>query len=584
MNASYRLISSVGEMPQIAADLRAQPAIGLDTETTGLDPHTSKLRLIQLATPQTTYIIDYFRFQPEQLASLLEIITADQPIKIAHNAKFDAKFLMKHCGVRLNGIFDTYLASVLIGAGDENIRHGLEPVVSRHLGVQLNKDAQLSNWGGELSHFQLEYAAHDAGILLPLREKLRAKLDEMDLLIAADIEFNCVVAIATMELAGVYLDVDRWKKLIELMTVERDALAVELTEMLSAGAAQMNLFGMPEPINLDSPAQIKEALNRLGIEISDTREWTLSKLADDHPVIAKLLEHRGLSKNLSSFGENILEYLNPATGRLHPDFRQLGTPTGRITTSSPSLQQIPHTPEYRSCFRAPQGRKLVVADYSQIEMRILADFSADKTLLEAFDSGADLHRSTASQMFKVPLADISPRQRESAKGLNYGLAYGMGAEGLASRIGVSVREAEALIESYFNAYSGVAHWLYEAGERAVKERAARTASGRLWRFSLDPADKTQQSSLRRVGKNAPIQGTSSDIFKRAIRLLDDALSELDAQIINSIHDELVVECESSIAEEVKEIVRREMIAGAKEFLPRVPVEVEAVVSDAWMKK
>lgn len=584
MNASYKLISSVEELPQIAGDLRAQPMIGLDTETTGLDPHTSKLRLLQLATPQTSYIIDCFRFQPEQFASLLEIIAADQPVKIAHNAKFDAKFLMKHCGVKLNGVFDTYLASILIAAGDDNVRHGLERVANRYLNVQLNKDAQLSNWAGELSRFQLEYAAHDAGILLPLRDKMAAKLDEMDLLIAAELEFNCVTAIAAMELAGVYLDVDRWRKLIDRMMVERDALADELTEMFSAGAPQMNLFGMPEPINLDSPAQVKDALARIGIEISDTREWTLSKLADDHPVIAKLLEHRGLSKNLSSFGENILEYLNPATGRLHPDFRQLGTPTGRITTSSPSLQQIPHTPEYRSCFRAPQGRKLVVADYSQIEMRILADFSADKALLEAFDSGADLHRSTASQMFKVPLADISPRQRESAKGLNYGLAYGMGAEGLASRIGVSVREAETLIESYFNAYSGVAHWLHEAGERAVKERAARTASGRLWRFNLDPADRTQQSSLRRVGKNAPIQGTSSDIFKRAIRLLDDALRELDAQIINSIHDELVVECESFIAEEVKEIVRREMIAGAKEFLPRVPVEVEAMVSDAWMKK
>lgn len=584
MNTSYRLISSVGELPQIAADLRAQTAIGLDTETTGLDPHTSKLRLLQLATPQTSYIIDCFRFQPEQIAPLLEIIAADQPVKIAHNAKFDAKFLMKHCGVRLSGIFDTYLASVLIGAGDENIRHGLEPVALRHLGIQLNKDAQLSNWGGELSHFQLEYAAHDAAILLSLHDKLRAKLDEMDLLVAAEIEFNCIVPIAAMELAGVYLDVDRWRSLIDRMVIERDALADELMEMLSAGAAQMNLFGMPEPINLDSPAQIKDALNRLGIEISDTREWTLSKLADDHPVVAKLLEHRGLSKNLSSFGENILEYLNPVTGRLHPDFRQLGTPTGRITTSSPSLQQIPHTPEYRSCFRAPEGRKLVVADYSQIEMRILADFSSDQALLTAFDSGADLHRSTASQMFKVPLADVSPRQRESAKGLNYGLVYGMGAEGLAGRIGVSVKEAEGLIERYFDAYSGVAHWLHEAGERAVKERSARTASGRLWRFSLDPTDKTQQSSLRRVGKNAPIQGTSSDIFKRAIRLLDDALSGLDAQIVNSIHDELVVECENSIAEEVKEIVRREMIAGAKEFLPRVPVEVEAVVSDAWMKK
>lgn len=584
MNVNYKLITAADDLPQIAAELRGEPAIGLDTETTGLDPHTSKLRLLQLATPQNSYIFDCFRFKPEQLTPLLEIISAEQPVKIAHNAKFDSKFLLRHLGVRMGGIFDTYLASVLIAAGDENIRHGLEPVVGRHLDQQLNKDAQLSNWAGELSQHQLDYAARDAQVLLPLREKLQARLDESDLLLTAELEFAAVPSIAAMELAGVFLDVDRWKALLEKMTVQRNAVADELQQILGAGAAQMNLFGDPEPVNLDSPAQIKEALARIGIIVEDTREWTLSKLAADHPVAAKLLEHRGLSKNLSSFGENILGYINQATGRLHADFRQLGTPTGRITTSSPSLQQIPHTAEYRSCFRAPAGCKLIVADYSQIEMRILADFSADEALLAAFDSGADLHRTTASQMLGVPLADISPRQRESAKGLNYGLVYGMGAEGLAGRIGSTVKEAEALIDRYFNAYSGVARWLHEAGEIAVRERASRTASGRLWKYKLDPADRVEQAALRRVGKNTPIQGTSSDIFKRSMRLLDDALRGLNARIINSIHDELVIECDAAIAEEIKDIVRHEMIAGAKEFLLRVPVEVEAVISDAWLKK
>ncbi len=584
MNENYKLITDAADIPQIADDLRAQSVIGLDTETTGLDPHTSKLRLLQLATPDASYILDCFRLLPEQLAPLRELISAEQPTKIAHNAKFDGKFLLKHLGWRLTGIFDTYLASVLIAAGDENTRHGLEPVVSRFLNQQLNKDAQLSNWGGELTRNQLEYAARDAQVLLPLREKLLAKLDELDLLVTADLEFAAVPAITAMELAGVYLDVDRWKALLDRMTVEREALADELQQAFAAGASQMNLFGEADPINLDSPAQVKEALARIGIEIADTREWTLSKLADDHRVIAKLLEHRSLSKNLSSFGENILGFVNTATGRLHADFRQLGTPTGRITTSSPSLQQIPHTTEYRSCFRAPAGRKLVVADYSQIEMRILADFSGDEALLKAFDSGEDLHRTTASQMFGVPLADVSPRQRESAKGLNYGLIYGMGAEGLAGRIGTTVKEAEGLIDRYFNAYSGVAHWLHEAGERAVSEREARTASGRLWKFSLDPNDRTQQAALRRVGKNTPIQGTCSDIFKRAMTLLEASLLGLNAKIVNAIHDELVVECDSNIAEQIKDIVQFEMIAAAKEFLPRVPVDVEAVISDAWLKK
>ncbi len=582
--ANYKLIAKIDDLPQVVEALRAEPAIGLDTETTGLDPHSSKLRLLQLATPRTAFIIDLFAISPEKLKPILDLIAAPRPVKIAHNAKFDAKFLMKHCGIRLGGIFDTYLASTLASAGNENDRHGLEPVVNRYLDTQLDKELQLSDWSRELSGYQLEYAARDALVLLPLRERLISKLDEMDLMVAADLEFDCILSIAAMELAGVYLDVERWRELIDRIRIAHDAVTEELQLEFGAGAAQMSLFGTPDPINLDSPAQVKEALARIGIEVDDTREWRLQKLAREHPILEKLLEHRGLSKNLSSYGEGVLDYINPATGRIHADFRQIGTPTGRITTSSPSLQQIPHTTDYRSCFRAPQGRKLIVADYSQIEMRILADFSGDEALLDSFYSGADLHRMTAAQMFGVPIDRVTKRQRESAKGLNYGLVYGMGAEGLASRIETGVKEAEDLIEKYFAAYSGVARWLNTAAERAVRESRSRTASGRMWIFHLDPNDRSQAAALKRVGKNAPIQGTASDIFKRAMALLDSALLNRDAQIVNSIHDELVIECGESIAEEIEEIVRGMMVKGAKEFLPRVPVEVEAVISDAWLKR
>lgn len=581
----YKLITDAGELTQVASDLRAEQVIGFDTETTGLDPHAAKLRLIQLATPQASFIIDCFRLSRDQLKPILDLLAAPRPVKIAHNAKFDAKFIMRHCGARLGGVFDTYLASNLASAGDENDRHSLEAAVNRYLDLRMDKAAQTSDWSRELSEYQLEYAARDAQVLLPLRQRLLEKLGEMDLLLVAQLEFDCVLSIAALELAGIYLDVERWRDLIGRIQVEHERVAEELHQELSVASPQMSLFGgLMERINLDSPAQVKEALGAIGIEVEDTREWTLQKLAHQFPILEKLLEYRGLSKNLSSYGEGILDYINPATGRIHADFRQIGTPTGRITTSSPSLQQIPHTTEYRSCFRAPAGRKLVISDYSQIEMRILADFARDEALLKAFDTGADLHRMTASQMFGVPIDQVTPRQRESAKGLNYGLVYGMGAEGLAGRIESSVKEAEILIERYFKAYSGVERWLNDAAASAVRERRARTASGRLWIFHLDPHDRSQLGALKRVGKNAPIQGSASDIFKRAMTLLDQALLSRDAQIVNSIHDEIVVECDESIAEEVKQIVVWKMIEGAKEFLPRVPVEVDAVISDAWLKK
>src|SRR5262245_29763197 len=367
-DVNYKLITEAGDVAQAANDLRGERVIGFDTETTGLDPHTSRLRLIQLATPRASFIIDCFRLSRDQLKPVLDILAAPLPVKIAHNAKFDAKFLMRHCGARLGAVFDTYLASNLASAGDENDRHSLEAAVGRYLDLPLDKAAQTSDWSRELSGYQLEYAARDAQVLLPLRERLLEKLREMDLLLVADLEFDCVLSIAALELAGIYLDVERWRGLIGRIRIEHDRVAEELHRELGPASPQMSLFGgLAERINLDSPAQVKEALQRIGIEVEDTREWTLQKLAHQFPILEKLLVYRGLSKSLSSYGEGILDYINPATGRIHADFRQIGTPTGRITTSSPSLQQIPHTTEYRSCFRAPAGRQFIVADYCVAE-------------------------------------------------------------------------------------------------------------------------------------------------------------------------------------------------------------------------
>lgn len=581
---NYQLITRSEELAPALAALWSAPVIGLDTETTGLNAHAAKIRLLQLGTAEQSFIIDLFHFPADALGPVRELLAAPHPVKVAHNAKFDAKFLLKHLGVRMGGIFDTYLASLLSSAGNESDRHSLEAVALRYLGIQLDKSAQVSDWSGELVGYQLDYAARDATILLPLREKIIERLDEFDLMVVAGIEFECVLPIVEMELAGFYLDAERWRAQVERVRTAHRAAADALQAELGRGASQLSLFDAPPQINLDSPQQVREALGRIGIEVEGTSELKLHKLAREHAVIRQLLEYRGLSKSLSSYGDNMLEFIQPSTGRIHADFRQIGSPTGRITCSQPSLQQVPHTWEYRSCFRAPEGRKLVIADFSQIEMRILADFSRDRALTEAFHSGADLHRTTASQMLAVPLDRVTSAQREQAKSLNYGIVYGMGAEGLANRIDSSAPEAEVLIAKYFAAYPGVDRWLKDAAERAVKDGRSRTASGRLWVYSFDVFDRAQMAQLRRVGKNAPIQGTASDIFKRAMTLVDAGLRELDAQIVNSIHDEIVVECEETIAEEVAKILEESMTAAGREFLKRIPVVVEAIVADAWLKK
>ncbi|HZS07741.1 MAG TPA: DNA polymerase [Blastocatellia bacterium] len=587
----YKLIKQPGELAQAVEVLRRAEFIGFDTETTGLDPHTSKLRLMQFAASsggeageQAAYVIDCFSLTREQLRPVLELLAAARPVKVAHNAKFDVEFVMRHYGVRLGAVYDTMLASQLISAGNEDDRHSLEAAARRYLGWQLDKGAQMSDWSGDLTEYQLEYAALDAIAVLALREKLVPLLAEMGLERAAQLEFDCVMAIAAMELAGIYLDASCWRAQVGHVKAAHEKVAAELQKQLGSGAPQMSLFESGAQINLDSPAQVREALARMGIKVDDTRERRLQRLAHQYPVIELLLEYRHLSKSLGSYGEGMLDYINQVTGRIHANFRQIGTPTGRMTCSSPSLQQVPHAVEYRSCFRAPRGRKLVVADYSQIELRILADFAGDEALQQAFTSGADLHRATASQMLGIPLEEVTAQQREYAKRLNYGIIYGMGADGLAGMLEIPVEEAGRLIDRYFAAYAGVARWLRDASEAAVREGRSRTASGRLWVYRFDVNDHQQLGALKRVGRNTPIQGTSSDILKRAIRLTDDALMNRDAQIINSIHDELVVECDEASAGETARIVSGTMVAAGKEFISRVPVVVEAVISDAWVKK
>jgi DNA polymerase-1 len=388
---------------------------------------------------------------------------------------------------------------------------------------------------------------------------------------------------AAMELAGMALDAECWRRLVVNLERAHDVLSDQLRRELAAGVPQLTLFGEPPNINLDSPTQVTDALANMGIKVEGTRSWQLQPLAKDHPAIEKLLEYRSVQKLLSSYGLALLEHIDPKTGRVHADFRQMGATGGRMSCSDPNLQQVPNTPEYRWCFRAPAGRKLVIADYSQIELRILADWSQDTALVKALLSGEDLHCVTASQMFGIPLEQVSKDQRGAAKQLNYGIMYGLGAQGLGARIGCALEEAEGLLRKYFEAYSGVAAFLREAADRAVGDRESRTRSGRLIYFNFDANDRSQVAAIQRLGKNAPIQGSSADIIKRALALLYDALKTIDARIVNCIHDEIVIEAAEADAEECAAIVDREMVAAAREFIRSVPVTVDIAIGDAWIK-
>ena len=593
MNTNYKVIKTEEELRKAIELLSTHQVVGLDTETTELDPYYGRLRLIQIATPAGVYVIDVDAFRngdakkSEALAPLRALLAAPRPIKILHNAKFDAKFIKHTLGTDLGGIFDTLLASQLLGAGDIEERHGLEAVASRYLNEAVDKSERLSNWDLELTEAQLEYAARDAAVLLPLREKLIERLKADSLIDCARLEFDCVMTVADMELTGFYMHKDRWLEQLAIVEKRRTQLAEELQVVLAEESSQGTLFGGPQrdDINLDSHQQLTKALERLGIPVPDsTRNWKLQPLALEYPIIGTLLEYRTVQKALTSYGQNMIDLINPSTHRLHADFRQIGAPTGRFSCTNPNIQQVPHAVEYRRCFSGyPEGRKLIIADYSQIELRILAEFSGDRGFIDAFNSGADLHRVTAAEVFNVSVDQVSREQRDFAKRLNFGVVYGIGAQRFSIMTGSSVAEAENILRKYFATYRGLDTYLREAAERAVRERQARTGSGRLVRFRYDEQDRQQISMTKRNGKNTPIQGTSADILKRALRLLKDELRSTNAQIVNIIHDEIVVEADADEAQEVAAKVERAMCAAGEEYVKTVPVKVETEIADEWVK-
>ena len=596
MATNYHVIKTADELRRAIERMSSEPAVGLDTETTDLDPYTSRLRLIQLATPERVSIIDLDAFNSNgdgdlannpDLEPLRRLLEAPRPIKIAHNAKFDAKFIKHKIGASIGGLFDTLLASQLVGAGDIEERHGLETVASRYLNEAVDKSERLSNWNFELSEAQLEYAARDAAVLLPLREKLIERLRTESLVKCAQLEFECVMTVVDIELAGFYMHKDRWLEQLAIVEKKRAELAEKLQEVLAEESSQGSLFGGPQrdDINLDSHQQVNQALTRLGVPVPDsTRNWKLQPLAAQYPVVETLLEYRTVQKALTSYGQNMIELINPVTRRLHADFRQIGAPTGRFACTNPNIQQVPHAVEYRRCFSGhPESRKLVIADYSQIELRILAEFSGDRGFMQAFNSGADLHRVTASQVFNVSLDQVSKEQRDFAKRLNFGVVYGIGAQRFGLMTGLPVPEAENVLRRYFGTYRELDTYLREAANRAVQDRQARTGSGRLVRFRYDENDRQQISMTQRNGKNTPIQGTSADILKRALRLLRDELRDTNAKIVNIIHDEIVVETDADEAQETAAKLEQVMCAAGEEYLKTVPVKVETEIADEWVK-
>ena len=577
--SGYKLITSASDLANIVETLETAEAIGVDVETTGLSPRDGRVRLLQLATPGETFVVDVFG--TGDLTPLKEVLEGG-PVKTLHNAKFDYAFLKVEHGITLSTIFDTMLAAQLLSGGNYEASYALEAVAERYADVELDKSARKEDWSRELSEDQIEYAARDAAVLLPLRERLQEELEREKLVRVSEIEFGAVATIAEMELAGIKLDVARWKELEIAVRERRDEAAVALEAHFPEPEGVLPLEGLGPRLNLNSPKQITDAFRSLGIDLPDTKVWTLLKV--DHPAAKALLEYRELQKKLGTYLETYPNFIHPKTGRIHANFLQCRVPTGRLACTNPNVQQIPHEDEFRSCFVAEQNNTLVIADYSQIELRILAEVSGDPAFVRAFREGDDLHRMTAATMFGVDDGEVTREQRSAAKRINFGLMYGRGSKSLSAQLGTDEDRARGLIDEYFANYPKVRQYLQGTASRALRDRTLRTLAGRVRKFGdTSSLGSVERGAMRREAMNYPIQGAASDIAKLALAHVREELEEFDARLINSIHDEFVVECAEEIAPVVAERTRAGMVRAGEEILEKVPVEVEVAVSPEWRK-
>ena len=582
----YELITNSSRLSNILLRLMKARVIAIDTETTGLEPLTNRIRLIQIAVPKhPVVIIDLDTIPTHELSPLKQLLN-NKAIKVFQNGKFDWQVL-EIAKLRPSGpFFDVMLASQVLRSGLKK-DHDLQSLALEFLGIKLDKSFQSSNFRGRLSTSQLEYAALDASVLLKLRARLNSKLRSAGLLETAQIEFEAMPAVAQMELNGMLLDAKHWHLVGEELKLQRQTA---LTELVKAGLKpapnpQLSLFPeLAETINPRSATQVLSALHALNIPIKSTSKSELIPIAREYPVIQSLLKYRKLASLCSNFAEALPKHIHTVTGRIHPSYRQCGARSGRFSCKQPNLQNIPRNctaKGMRACFIASPGYQIIKADYSQIELRIVAEISGDAKMLDAYAKGKDLHALTASLITGKRLEEVTEEDRRIAKSVNFGLIYGMGATKLQAYaeekydVLLTLEEATEFRKRFFQAYAGVKKW-HDRIRRTVyiKDiKQIRTIGGRRRRW----AKKPRLSELL----NHPVQGTSADMLKVAIARLFKVLPKTGAKLIGVVHDEILLECPNATLKRTSRLLRKVMVAAGELYLQQIPVEVEVIISSSW---
>lgn len=600
----YRLVRTAEERAQLVARLEQQPAFCFDLETTSLDPLGTEIVGIAFSWQAGTGWFVLFPRDPKEAAGVLAefrgALTREGVEKTGHNLKFDISVLLAK-GVEAAGpFFDTMLAHSLV---EPDQRHGMDYLSEALLGYTPVPISALINTGKEKDLFSTQsmadvaaedpqkitdYAAEDADVTWQLAEKLRPLLPAHGAeRVFHDIECPLIPVLARMEHAGVSIDVAA----LHDFGLQLEKRAGELHRRIQDHA------GMA--FNLNSPKQLGEVLfDRLRLLDKpkktatgqyQTNEQVLQSLAGTHPIIGEILEYREVTKLKSTYVDALPECVSRVDGRVHTTFHQLMAATGRMASSSPNLQNIPirsdSGKEIRKAFVPGQpGWVLLSADYSQVELRVMAALSEDAAMIEAFQNGQDIHQATAARVYGVPLDGVLPEMRRTAKMVNFGIIYGISAFGLAQRLGIPRGEAATIIESYFRQFPGVRRYMEQIVRDAQRHGYVETITGRRRVIrDISSANATIRAGAERMAMNTPIQGTAADMIKLAMIRIDHALraSGLRARMLLQVHDELLFELPQEEVEQARELVLHHM----REALPLgdVPVEVEAGTGVNWLE-
>lgn len=602
VEARYETILDQDRFDAWLEKLRQAPLFAFDTETTGLDAQRAQLVGISFAVEphEAAYVplMHDYEGAPVQLdreavlLALKPLLEDPAKAKVGQNAKYDINILANGSpAIQVQGVaYDTMLESYVFNS--TGTRHDMDSLAQKYLGHTTVSFEDIAGKGAkQLTFNQIHldkagpYAAEDADITLRLHQALQAHMAKTPSVqpVLTDIEMPLVPVLAKIERQGALVDA-------ALLHVQSGELGVKMAELEQRA---FELAG--EEFNLGSPKQLGAILyDKLGMPVisktakgqPSTAEAVLDELAEQgYPLPEVLMQYRSLSKLKSTYTDKLPGQINPRTGRIHTSYQQAVAATGRLSSSDPNLQNIPiRTAEgrrIRQAFIASPGYKLLAADYSQIELRIMAHLAKDEGLLHAFQNDLDVHRATAAEVFGVALEQVTHDQRRSAKAINFGLIYGMSAFGLAKQIGVDRKQSQDYIDRYFTRYPGVLAYMERTRAQAAEQGFVETLFGRrLYLPDINAKNPALRRGAERTAINAPMQGTAADIIKRAMVNVDNWLTEsaLDARVILQVHDELVLEVREDLVDVVKDEIRKHMSQAAQ---LDVPLLVEAGVGANW---